>query len=65
LIQAAVIGALAQTSLLLSGLFVYVAKVPRRLVGILAGYGAGALLGSIAFDLIPEGVGFAVSLASS
>jgi len=53
-IGAALIGALAQASLVLSGLAVYVVRVPRRIVGILAGYGAGALLGAIAFDLIPE-----------
>jgi ZIP family zinc transporter len=53
-IQAVVVGALAQSALVLSGLAVYVIKVPRRIVGILAGYGAGALLGAIAFDLIPE-----------
>jgi zinc transporter, ZIP family len=53
-IGAALVGALAQASLVLSGLAVYVVRVPRRLVGILAGYGAGALLGAIAFDLIPE-----------
>jgi len=53
-IQAIVVGALAQSALVLSGLAVYVVKVPRRIVGILAGYGAGALLGAIAFDLIPE-----------
>ncbi|HEX5039577.1 MAG TPA: hypothetical protein VFW95_05535 [Candidatus Limnocylindria bacterium] len=54
MIPAAVIGALAQSSLILSGLAVYVVRVPRRVVGGLAGYGAGALLGAIAFDLIPE-----------
>lgn len=54
MIQAVVIGALSQSSLILSGLAVYVVRVPRRVVGILAGYGAGALLGAIAFDLIPE-----------
>jgi zinc transporter, ZIP family len=53
-IQAAVIGALAQSALILSGLAVYVVRVPKRVVGGLAGYGAGALLGAIAFDLIPE-----------
>jgi zinc transporter, ZIP family len=53
-IGAALVGALAQASLILSGLAVYVVRVPRRLVGILAGYGAGALIGAIAFDLIPE-----------
>ena len=55
MIQAVLLGALAQAALLLSGLAVYVVKVPRRVVGALAGYGAGALLGAIAFDLIPEG----------
>jgi ZIP family zinc transporter len=54
MIGAALVGALAQASLILSGLAVYVVRVPRRLVGILAGYGAGALIGAIAFDLIPE-----------
>ena len=54
MIQAAVIGALAQSALILSGLAVYVVRVPKRVVGGLAGYGAGALLGAIAFDLIPE-----------
>ncbi len=54
MIGAVLVGALAQSSLILSGLAVYVVRVPRRLVGILAGYGAGALIGAIAFDLIPE-----------
>jgi zinc transporter, ZIP family len=54
MIQAVVVGAIAQSSLLLSGLAVYAVRVPRRLVGILAGYGAGALVAAIAFDLIPE-----------
>lgn len=53
-IEATLVGALAQLSLVLSGLAVYLVRVPRRLVGVLAGYGAGALLGAIAFDLIPE-----------
>jgi zinc transporter, ZIP family len=54
MLQAVLIGALAQVSLVLSGLVVYVVRVPRRVVGALAGYGAGALLGAIAFDLVPE-----------
>lgn len=55
MIQAVLLGLLGQASLLLSGLAVYAVKVPRRVVGALAGYGAGALLGAIAFDLIPDG----------
>ena len=42
MIQAAIIGALAQSALVLSGLAVYVVRVPKRVVGGLAGYGAGA-----------------------
>ena len=62
MIQALLVGALSQSSLLLSGLAVYVVRVPRRVVGALSGYGAGALLGAIAFDLIPEGEGLGSSL---
>ena len=54
MIEAVLVGALAQVSLVLSGLAVYLVRVPRRVVWALAGYGAGALLGAIAFDLIPE-----------
>ena len=47
----------------MAGLAVYVVKVPRRVVGALAGYGAGALLGAIAFDLIPEGEELRIEIA--
>jgi len=43
-------GTLAQSALLLSGLLVYWINVPRRFVGNLAGFGAGALIEAIAFD---------------
>jgi zinc transporter, ZIP family len=48
------LGALAQSSLLLAGLLVGWVTVPRRLIGVLAGFGAGALLAAISFDLIGE-----------
>jgi ZIP family zinc transporter len=48
------LGALAQSSLLLAGLVVCWVTVPRRIVGVLAGFGAGALLAAISFDLIAE-----------
>jgi ZIP family zinc transporter len=48
------LGALAQSSLLLAGLLVCWVAVPRRLVGVLAGLGAGAMLSAISFDLVPE-----------
>jgi ZIP family zinc transporter len=48
------LGVLAQSSLLLAGLLVCWVRVPTRLVGILAGFGAGAMISAIAFDLVPE-----------
>ena len=48
------LGVLAQSSLLVAGLLVCWLKVPTRLVGILAGFGAGAMISAIAFDLVPE-----------
>jgi ZIP family zinc transporter len=53
-IQAFVLGALAQSSLILSGLLPYVMRIPDRVIGILAGVGAGALISAVAFDLVPE-----------
>lgn len=47
-------GAIAQSTLLLSGLLVYWVKVPPRVIGWLAGYGAGALVSAIAFTLIEQ-----------
>jgi zinc transporter, ZIP family len=48
------LGAVAQSSLLLAGLVVCWVTVPRRLVGILAGFGAGAMIAAISFDLVDE-----------
>lgn len=48
------LGVLAQSSLLFAGLVVCWLKVPTRLVGILAGFGAGAMISAISFDLVPE-----------
>lgn len=45
------IGVLSQSSLLLSGLAVYLVKVPDRIVGWIAGFGAGALISAISYDL--------------
>ena len=47
------LGALAQLSLVLSGLAVFLIKVPRTIVGDLAGFGAGALIAAVAADLLP------------
>ena len=47
-------GVLAQSSLLAAGLFVCWVTVPTKIVGILGGFGAGALIAAISFDLLPE-----------
>jgi ZIP family zinc transporter len=54
LLDAVLLGAAAQSSLILSGLVVYGIRVPTKVIGALAGFGAGALVAAIAFDLIPE-----------
>ena len=54
MIEAVLLGAAAQSSLILSGLVVYGVEVPTKVIGALAGFGAGALVAAIAFDLIPE-----------
>ena len=54
LLQAFTLGTLAQSSLLLAGLFACWVTVPTRIVGILAGFGAGTMISAIAFDLVPE-----------
>lgn len=48
------LGILAQSSLLLAGLVVCWVTVPRKVVGALAGFGAGALIAAVSFDLIAE-----------
>ncbi|MFN8470452.1 MAG: hypothetical protein U0X20_33165 [Caldilineaceae bacterium] len=48
-------GGLAATSLLI-GYFLAKSRPPSRIIGIIMGIGAGALIGAIAYDLIPEPV---------
>jgi ZIP family zinc transporter len=55
-LEAFLLGGLAQSSLVLSGLFASFVAVPRRVVGWLAGFGAGALISAVAFDLTVEAV---------
>jgi ZIP family zinc transporter len=54
-LQAILLGIASQSSLVLSGLAVYWVKVPSKVIGCLAGFGAGALISAIAYDLIPQG----------
>jgi ZIP family zinc transporter len=56
MIQAFILGAVAQSSLILSGLLPYAVRIPDRIVGILAGVGAGALIAAVAFDLVPDAI---------
>jgi ZIP family zinc transporter len=48
------LGTLAQSSLLLAGLLVFWIDIPPRVVGVLAGFGAGALIAAVSFDLIGQ-----------
>ena len=48
------LGAVVQISLLVAGVVVCWVTVPRRVVGILAGFGAGAMIAAISFDLLAE-----------
>lgn len=54
MLDAFALGILAQSSLFLAGLLVCWVTLPPRLVGALAGFGAGALIAAVSFDLIPE-----------
>jgi zinc transporter, ZIP family len=47
-------GLLAQSSLLVAGLLVCWVAVPTKVVGILGGFGAGAMIAAVSFDLLPE-----------
>ncbi len=52
MLEAFALGLVAQSSLLVAGLIVCWVKVPARVVGVLAGFGAGAMIAAIAFDLV-------------
>jgi hypothetical protein len=47
-------GLLAQSSLLVAGLLVCWVTVPTKVIGILGGFGAGAMIAAVSFDLFPE-----------
>ncbi len=54
MLYAFALGAATQLSLVLSGLLVFLINMPKRLVGALAGFGAGALIAAVSRDLLPE-----------
>lgn len=51
------LGFLAQSSLLLAGLVACWITVPPKVVGTLAGFGAGAMIAAVSFDLLAEADG--------
>ncbi|TDT17042.1 ZIP family zinc transporter [Ilumatobacter fluminis] len=53
-LEALLLGLVGQSSLLVAGVAVCWFTVPRTIVGLLAGFGAGALLASVSFDLLAE-----------
>lgn len=53
-LDAFLVGGLAQSSLLLAGLAVFWIRPSVKVIGSLAGFGAGALIAAVAFDLIPQ-----------
>jgi zinc transporter, ZIP family len=57
MLNAVLVGALAQSALVLSGLLVYRVRFSQVFVGILAGFGVGALIEAVAFDLVAESQG--------
>src|SRR6476619_1161260 len=54
MLKAFALGGTAQISLLVAGVAACWIKVSRTVIGALAGFGAGAMLAAIAFDLVPE-----------
>ena len=54
LLNAVLLGVVAQSALVISGLLVYRIKFSDRFIGVLAGFGVGALIEAIAFDLVAE-----------
>lgn len=54
LVEAFALGLIAQSSLLVAGLAVCWITVPTRVVGVLAGFGAGAMIAAVAFDLVVQ-----------
>lgn len=54
MLDAFLLGLAAQSSLLIAGLFACWVNVPARIVGLLGGFGSGALIAAVSFDLIDE-----------
>ncbi len=53
-VDAFLLGTAAQLSLLLAGLAATIVAVPKKVVGAMAGFGGGALVAAVAFDLVGQ-----------
>jgi ZIP family zinc transporter len=47
---------LAASSLLVGALIAFVVEIPRRVLGLIMGFGAGVLISAVAYELILEAV---------
>lgn len=56
MLDAIALGAFGQSALLLSGILAYYLKLSPKILGLLGGFGAGALLVAIMTDLVPQEV---------
>jgi len=54
MLDAVLLGVVAQSALVMSGFIVYWVQLSPRFIGLLAGFGVGALIEAIAFDLVAE-----------
>lgn len=55
--EALVWGLVASSSLLFGGAIALAHRVPERLLGLVMAFGAGVLIGAVAFELVDEGLG--------
>ena len=60
-LEAFLLAAVAQPSLLVGGFVVYGYRFSSKVIGWLAAFGAGALIAAVSFDLIPEGAALSTS----
>jgi zinc transporter, ZIP family len=54
MLYAFALGAVSQLSLVISAVLVFILTFPKRLVGAMAAFGAGALIAAVSRDLLPE-----------
>ena len=60
MIEAAFWGALGASALLVGAIIAFLAKVPKRIQGLILAFGAGTLFGAVAYELFEEAVDLSV-----